>query len=74
MTTLCCAHFPLYGVFLAEDVHKNLWEKMNVDIDKDPTKIQLINACTSASTWSPEDKIRYAYLWILATLIVGKMI
>lgn len=70
ITTLNCASFPESEDVGETEEHRGLWKMLKVT-RKSPCKLELKGALKDVSTWSTEDKIRFAYLSILATIIIG---
>ncbi|CAH2035367.1 unnamed protein product [Thlaspi arvense] len=52
-------------------VHKGLWKKLKVK-RKSPCQRELKGALEDVSDWSIEEKVRFTYLCILATVIIGE--
>ncbi|XP_024010556.1 uncharacterized protein LOC18015316 [Eutrema salsugineum] len=71
ITTLNCASFPESENDVESKAHKKLWKKLKVR-RKSPCKKELKAALEDVSSWSREDKIRFTYLSILATFIIGQ--
>ncbi|KAL1214396.1 hypothetical protein V5N11_016062 [Cardamine amara subsp. amara] len=72
ITTLNCAPFPDSEDASEANAHVALWRKINVDEKKNPSKKKLMNVLQDVRSWSDEkDKTRFAYLSILATVIIG---
>ncbi|RID45709.1 hypothetical protein BRARA_I02413 [Brassica rapa] len=71
ITALNCAPFVEDEDFTETKVHKGLWKMLKVQ-RKSPCKRELKGALEDVYSWSTEDKIRFTYLSILATVILGE--
>uniref|UniRef100_A0A0D3E9U1 Ubiquitin-like protease family profile domain-containing protein n=1 Tax=Brassica oleracea var. oleracea TaxID=109376 RepID=A0A0D3E9U1_BRAOL len=71
ITALNCAPFVENEYVVETKVHKGLWKKLNVN-RKSPCKKELRGALEDVFSWSTEDKIRFTYLSVLATIIIGE--
>ncbi|KAF2572706.1 hypothetical protein F2Q70_00004143 [Brassica cretica] len=71
ITALNCAPFVENEYVVETKVHKGLWKKLKVK-RKSPCKKELRGALEDVFSWSTEDKIRFTYLSVLATIIIGE--
>ncbi|CAH2035365.1 unnamed protein product, partial [Thlaspi arvense] len=71
ITNLNCAPFPESEEVIETKVHKGLWKKLKVK-RKSPCHRELKGALEDVSEWSIEEKVRFTYLCILATVIIGE--
>ncbi|XP_024010382.1 uncharacterized protein LOC112085400 [Eutrema salsugineum] len=73
ITGLNCGYvddLALADLELSDEI-RAFWELMGVDVESDPSTIEIIEVCSNCSSWPRDDRLRLGYFGIYAGFIVA---